>query len=158
MIGFKFGRLQVIGYLEQDKYHNAVWVCLCECKTIINVSGNSLRGNRTKSCGCIKKELLETRNTIHGQARRNNKSGAYVSWLGMMRRCNNSKSSRYKDYGGRGIKICPRWHSFENFYQDMGDRPEGLSLDRINNDGDYEPNNCKWSTPREQRINSRRRI
>lgn len=81
----------------------------------------------------------------------------YRSWVGMRSRCNNPKDKDYKNYGGRGIKVCETWSSFENFINDVGERPNGMSLDRIDNDGDYKPSNCKWSTPREQQLNRRTR-
>lgn len=87
----------------------------------------------------------------HGMSR----TPVHRSWLSMLTRCNNPNSISYPRYGGRGIKVCNRWRKFEHFYADMGDRPAGTSLDRINNTGDYEPGNCKWSTPSEQQNNTR---
>src|SRR3990170_2164292 len=89
----------------------------------------------------------------HGHA--NPKSPTYESWAGMLSRCRNPNQPYYHRYGGRGITVCPRWHKFENFLEDMGERPDGLSLDRINNDGNYEPDNCHWATRQEQNMNSR---
>ena len=92
----------------------------------------------------------------HGHASHNNVSGTYHTWIGMKTRCSNKNHIAYKNYGGRGIKVCERWLKFENFLEDMGERPKGLTIDRENNDGNYEPGNCKWSTTKEQNRNGRR--
>lgn len=113
------------------------------CGNLFVARRDNVRSGNTKSCGCLKKP--------HGMW----ESSTYISWEQMKQRCLNEKAPNYPLYGGRGIKICQEWLDFKNFYKDMGDRPLGKSLDRINNNGDYEPSNCKWSTRSEQQKNKR---
>ena len=139
--GQKFGRLTVLYRTENDKWGNVKWMCVCDCGNLVEVVGWRLRSKHTQSCGCLKHNLSET--------------AVYRTWADMKTRCNNPNRKEYKYYGGRGISICKRWEKFQNFYNDMGDRPEGLTLDRIDNDGNYEPENCRWTTYAEQNHNSR---
>lgn len=151
LAGRKIGRLLVIEYSKSEDGRNA-WVCDCDCGNRVEVRGSNLRTGKSMSCGCLKAErMAEGIGKTHGMyGTRVNKS-----WSTMIERCTNPKSKSYKDYGGRGIYVCERWMSFENFYEDMGDRPTGMSLDRIDNKKGYEPGNCKWSTPKEQQNNRR---
>ena len=130
------------------------WECLCECGNKTIVSASYLRNGKIKSCGCLRKE---GNNTKHQHTSRSHTpSPTYSSWIKAKQRCNNPNVPNWVDYGGRGIKVCDRWlDSFENFLADMGERPDGTTIDRINNDGNYEPGNCKWSTPKEQSNNRR---
>lgn len=155
LIGQKFGRLTPIKYVGKNKHSKSLYLCKCDCYKEKIVLGNSLVSGRTKSCGCLRIK--------HGYSKRNNYSKTYKAWRSMLGRCNNPKVSNYKNYGGRDnpITVCDRWDinkggSFENFLEDMGECPKGLSLDRINNDGSYEPNNCRWATNKEQANNKRK--
>lgn len=126
--------------------------CRCECGNLTRIGSDNLA--RTHSCGCLKKEQLARRSTTHGMS----SSLEFKTWVGMIDRCSRVGRTDFARYGGRGIRVCQRWlDSFENFYADMGSRPSRKhSIDRINNDGDYEPQNCRWATPHDQRVNQRR--
>jgi hypothetical protein len=133
----------------------AQWLCRCACGTERVVLGGSLRRGASKSCGgsgCGVHWGLK-----HGHCRNGHSTRIYEIWAAMMQRCYNPNHPVYSHYGGRGITVCERWHSFVNFLIDMGEPPPDRSIDRINNDGDYEPNNCRWATRSEQRRNQRPR-
>lgn len=132
------------------------WWCLCVCGQIRAISSNRLRTGETRSCGCLHKEELVQRSTKHGHSKRTSRSPEYESWAAMHARCVAKKGRNKIYYADRGIVVCERWAVFENFLEDMGARPPNMTLDRKDNDGNYEPSNCRWATQSEQRRNSRR--
>jgi len=151
--GHQFGRLQVVSFACVENKH-ARWNCVCVCGNTHVASGVNLRKGNVKSCGCA---LLEAKK--HGGAHRGKKSSEYLTWVSMRQRCQNPKNKRYDRYGGRGIYVCERWGLFDNFLRDMGAKPSPThSIDRVNNDGPYSPENCKWSTTKEQTSNNSRNI
>jgi len=124
-------------------------LCRCDCGSEKAYRRYCLESGSTRSCGCYRTELR----TTHGKS----KTRSYRSWMGMILRCHNKDNKGYGDYGNRGIKVCSRWrYSFKNFFADMGERPEGLSIDRINNEGNYESSNCRWATMAQQNDNMRK--
>ena len=149
--GKKFGRLTVLNFISVDKGRNSRWLCLCDCGNSKIICQAALSRGSTKSCGCLNREIAKERKLTHGKS----STKEYETWANMLGRCLNRTHPSYNNYGGRGIKVCEQWLKFENFYADMGDKPEGLSIDRINNDGNYELGNCRWATKSEQAYNRR---
>jgi len=148
LLGKIFGRLEVLRREGTGNSGNILWRCRCDCGKEIVTTGNHLRTNHTTSCGCYSRDI----HTTHGMTGSMERS----IWNSMIQRCTNPNNSRFESYGGRGIKVCERWlNSFSNFYEDMGDKPKGLSLDREDNDGPYCKNNCRWATREEQNNNKR---
>lgn len=154
--GIKYGRLTVISF---SKIENAstMWNCKCDCGNIVTVAGLSLSSGNGKSCGCLQKELVSKRCKTHGESKT---SKEYRTWGGIKTRCYNKKRNKYKNYGGRGIRVCDRWlESFENFLSDMGRAPSPIhSIERKNNDWDYHPDNCIWAVPKIQGNNTTRNV
>lgn len=152
LTGQKFGKLLVLKQVGKDRWGSYKWLCICDCgKEIIAQSGN-LKNRHTKSCGCLIIKIL----TKHGYGKKGRESKTYKSWLRMNQRCNNPNNKQWKNYGGRGIKICKRWKNFRSFLKDMGERPtKNHSIDRIDNDDDYYKKNCQWATIKQQNRNSR---
>lgn len=155
IIGRKFGRLSVVSLTNKRQNRGRIFLCICDCGTSTEVLGTSLRRGLSKSCGCYSRQILSERKGNHG------KTGTpeYYAWLDMRKRCLYKKHKNYNSYGGRGILICERWSDFKKFFVDMGNRPTSKhSLDRINNNGNYEPGNCRWATRYEQSFNRRNTI
>ena len=154
--GNTYGRLAVIKRVP-NKGKSTRWLCKCICGGEVVVLGDNLKSGHTKSCGCIASESKSRRSTTHGPARPGKLSKLFVAWQGMKARCYNDKSSSYRNYGGRGIKVCDRWlNSFENFLEDVGDAPSvNHSIDRIDPNGNYETGNVRWATRAQQNNNKR---
>lgn len=151
LTGQKFGRLSVLSREGTASNGKALWRCLCDCGKVSVTNGADLRSGHVTSCGCWRAERNRTSSLSHGL----HDTGTYRSWGAMHTRCRNENAKSWGDYGGRGISVCERWTSFENFLADMGERPEGMTLDRFPNvNGNYEPGNCRWATKVQQARNT----
>jgi hypothetical protein len=162
LIGNKIHRLTILETISKpDKTSSRkrkYFICVCECGNTAIIEKNSVLSGNTESCGCLRRNLMKEKATKHGFANKEKFTEGYRSWYAMRQRCNNPKHPRYSVWGGRGISICKRWNSFSNFIYDMGPRPtKSHSIDRIDNDGNYEPSNCRWATKSEQSSNQRPR-
>jgi hypothetical protein len=149
--GQKYGRLTALYRVENPKKNGSIFLFECECGIKKEIRLMSVKTGRSKSCGCLQKELAANKKITHG----NYKYSGYRSWLAMIYRCTDPKSKDWKYYGGRGIKVCDRWLDINNFIIDMGERPDGHSIDRINPNENYEPKNCKWADAMEQGAHKR---
>lgn len=153
--GEKFNKLRVVELSHRDKSGKIHWTCLCDCGNITAVYGGHLKSERTKSCGCIKVELLQ--NTKPGIKHNLSNTSEYNIWHSMKKRCYDPNNQSYKNYGGRGITVCNEWiNDFKQFFKDMGPRSSPQhSINRKNNNDNYKPDNCEWSTLEEQNNNKR---
>lgn len=155
-IGDVFDRLTVTASDGRNRHRHPMWICECSCGSVCRIDGGNMKNGHTRSCGCLAREAR--RKVVHGEAALRTRSKEYGIWVSMIGRCYNENDRAYKDYGGRGIKMCRRWReSYTAFLADMGRRPSPKhSIDRIDNDRGYAPNNCRWATQKEQGRNTRR--
>jgi len=159
MIGTQFGSLLVVAgpvrVPNGRKLTRIGWVCQCVCGNRISTAERRLVEGRAASCGCQRDALISIARSANPPKPRHGHSHSptYRTWYAMKQRCGNPNNVRWQQYGGRGIRVCERWLMFDNFLADMGVRPDGKTIDRINVDGDYERSNCRWASPQEQRHN-----
>jgi hypothetical protein len=160
--GDRCSRWTVLDKSEMRHYPSGAqqlfWMCRCDCGTEQWVGDYKLRTGHSRSCGCLQAGVTTKRSLKHGHSKRGERTSIYGIWRNMVSRCTNPNMPEYARYGARGITLCERWMTFENFLEDMGEPPEGLTLDRLDNNGNYHKENCCWRTPVEQARNRRNTI
>lgn len=145
LTGLRFGRLVVLKWSHRDLDGRHRWLCLCDCGNETTCEGHHLKRGSVKSCGCWQRDRTHEVKTTHGLSQ----TATYRAWISMRQRCNNPAAAGYSQCGGRGVRICARWRLFSNFLADLGPKPAGHILDRRDPEGDFRPENCRWSTPKE---------
>lgn len=149
--GSVFDRWTVVCREGSNKRNERLYRCRCKCGVEKLVSSGTLTSGQSRSCGCHKIDVKRAEKTTHGKS----ETGTYRSWHNMLQRCNNPNNTHWKNYGGRGLTVDPRWHSFDAFLADMGDRPDGATIERVDNEKGYGPDNCVWATRKQQQRNRR---
>ena len=157
LTGQRFGRLVVLAR-DGSRAGAVYWLCRCDCGNKKTAASNNLKGGYTRSCGCLRREVvaaLGRKQTTHGHLRRGKATALYLRWRNILDRCMNPRNKQYADYGGRGITVCKKWRKFQNFLTDMGEPPPGYQIDRIDNNKGYCKSNCRWVSRKSNLRNKR---